>query len=125
MFVIARLFVVAIFIYLFVSLCLNNYDDRKYSIANKIFLFLFVFATNFLFQFFVTITNTKKILLIPLIEISVNNALLAVIAYDVYNDLSYNGLFNSYNNEQKKLILVLLIVGFMTIVKVLQLLINN
>lgn len=124
MFVFARLFVVAIFIYMFFSLFLNNFDDRKSAIKNKIYLFLFVFMVNFLFQFFLIIVNNKKIRLDLLVETSVNNSLLAVIAFDVYNDLSYNGLFNLYDEEQKKLILILLIVGFMAVVKILQLLIS-
>ena len=125
MFVLARLFFVAISIYIFISLFLNNFDDRKNAIAYKIYIFLFIFMINFLFQFFVLIVNNKKIHLNTLIETSINNSLLAVIAFDVYNDLSYSGIFNLYNDVQKKLILVLLIVGFMTVVKILQLLISN
>jgi hypothetical protein len=125
MLVIARLLILAITLYMFVSLFLDNFDDRHNAIAYKIYLFLFVFIIQFLFQIFSNIINSSKFVMDEVIETSINNALLAVIAFDVYNDLVYNNYFKTYNNQQKILILILLIIGFMTAIKFLQLLISN
>jgi hypothetical protein len=125
MLIIARLLILAITLYMFVSLFLDNFDDRHNAIAYKIYLFLFVFIMQFMFQIFTNIINSNKIVIDEIIETSINNALLAVIAFDVYNDLVYNNYFKTYNHQQKILILILLIIGFMTVIKFLQLLISN
>ena len=125
MLVIARLLILAIVLYMFVSLFLDNFDDVHNSIAYKIYLFLFVFIIQFLFQIFSNLINSNKVAVDEIIETSINNALLAVIAFDIYKDLVYNNYFKTYNREQKILILILLIIGFMTAIKFLQLLISN
>lgn len=125
MLVIARLLTLAIVLYMFVSLFLENFDDRHNAIAYKIYLFLFVFIIQFLFQIFANLINSKKIAVDEIIETSINNALLAIIAFDVYNDLVYNNYFRLYTHQQKILILILLIIGFMTVIKFLQLLISS
>ena len=58
-------------------------------------------------------------------ETAINNALLAVIAYDVYNDLIYEKFYSGYNKYQKISVLVLLILAFITTVKLLQLLLTQ
>ena len=125
MLVIARLIFMAVVLYMFISLFLDNFEDRHYAISYKIYLFLFVFIINFLFQFFTNLVNSKKIIINEFIEISINNALLAVIAFDVYNDLASNYFFTQYTHEQKILVMILLIVGFMTTIKILELLISS
>ena len=125
MIVLARLLFMAIALYMFIGLFLDNFDDRHNAIAYKIYLFLFIFIIQFLFQIFTNLVNTNKIAINVLIETSINNAILAVIAFDVYNDLIYNNFFRTYNTQQKILMLVLLIIGFMTVVKILQLLISS
>ncbi len=127
MLVIARLLFIGITLYMFISLFLDNFEDRKNAIPYKIYLFLFIFMMQFIFQIFSNIINSNKLAINELIEISINNALLAVIAFDVYNDLNYNGFFKSYqsNSQQKILILILLIIGFMSAIKILQLLISS
>lgn len=125
MLVLARLLILAITLYMFVSLFLDNFDDRHNAIAYKIYLFLFVFIMQFLFQIFSSLINSSKIYMDEIIETSINNALLTIIAFDIYNDLVYNNYFKTYNHQQKILILILLIIGFMTAIKFLQLLINN
>lgn len=125
MLVLVRLLIMAVTLYMFVSLFLDNFDDRKNAIAYKIYLFLFVFIIQFLFQIFANLINSKKIIMDELIETSINNALLAIISFDVYNDLVYNNFFRSYTKQQKILILILLIIGFMTAIKFLQLLISS
>ena len=125
MFVLARLMFMAITLYMFVSLFLDNFDDRQNAIAYKVYLFLFVFIMHFLFQVFTNLVNSSKIAINEIIETSINNALLAVIAFDIYNDLVYNNFFRTYTHQQKILILILLIIGFMTGIKILQLLISS
>lgn len=125
MLVIARLLFIAITLYMFVSLFLNNFNDRNNAIIYKIYLFLFIFIMNFLFQIFSNLIQTRKIVINEIIETSINNALLAIIAFDVYGDLAYNNFFSKYTDQQRILVLILLIIGFMTGIKILQLLISS
>ena len=125
MLIIARLLITGIILYMFVSLFLVNFDDRHNAIIYKIYLFLFMFIIQFLFQIFSGLVLTHKINVSEIIETSINNALLSVIAYDVYGDLAYNNFFSTYTHQQRILVLILLIVGFMTGIKILQLLISS
>ena len=84
-----------------------------------------MFIIQFLFQIFSGLVLTHKINVSEIIETSINNALLSVIAYDVYGDLAYNNFFSTYTHQQRILVLILLIVGFMTGIKILQLLISS
>lgn len=126
MLVLARLVFLAIFLYMFISLFMNNFDDKRNSISNKIYLFLFVFIINFIFNVFGGLVSGKKLVINDFIETSINNALIAVIAFDVYNDLKVNDFFTKYTlREQRILILVLLIIGFIATIKILELLISS
>lgn len=125
MLVLARLVFIAVSLFMFINLFLTDFDDKKNSISYKIYLFLFVFVLNFMFQIFANLINNIKISMDELIEMSINNALLSVVAYGVYDDLSYNGFFNQYTHYQKSLILILLIIGFITTIKILELLISS
>lgn len=124
MIILTRLAFVAITLYMFISLYLDKIDDMKYFIPYKIYLFLFVFLIHFIFHSLSNLLNMENHQLSTMIEISINNALLAVIAYDVYNDLVRNGIYDQFNNQQRMLILVFLIIGFMVVIKLLQLLIS-
>lgn len=124
MLILIRLVFLAIALYMFVSLFLENFDNPKNAIPYKIYIFLFVFLLNFLFQFFTHITNLKKVPINEFIESSINDALIAVIAYDIYNNLTYLNFYKAYNTQQKNLMLVLLIIGFITVIKVVELLIS-
>jgi hypothetical protein len=55
------------------------------------------------------------------IELAVRDALIAVIAYDIYNDLIYNKFFSTYDSNQKIIILTLLVVCFLTTIKLFEL----
>lgn len=125
MLVLVRLIFIAISLFMFINLFLNDFEDRKNAINYKIYLFLFMFVFNFMFEIFANLINGIKINVSEVIETSVNNALLAVIAYGLYGDLSYNGFFNNYTNNQKSLMLILMIIGFMTTIKILELLITS
>ncbi len=125
MLVLVRLIFMGIALYMFISLFLDNFDDRQNAIPYKIYLFLFVFLIQFLFQIFSNILSSSKIPISVLVESAISNALISVIAFDIYNDLVYIKFFKTFNNQQKTMFLVLLIVGFMTTIKLLQLLINS
>jgi hypothetical protein len=125
MLVLAKLFLMAIALFMFINLFLSDFEDKKNAISYKIYLFLLVFVLNFMFQIFSNLVNQVKISMSELIEQSINNSLIAVIAFDLYRDLSYNGFYNNYNHDQKTLVLILLIIGFIATIKVLELLISS
>lgn len=125
MLVLARLIFLAICLFMFINLFLNDYDDRKNSLEYKIYIFLFIFVFNLMFQIFSNLINKIKINMGELIETSTNNALLSVVAFGVYGDLNHNGFFNNYDTNQKTLVLILLIIGFIATIKILELLIGS
>lgn len=125
MIVLARLVFIAVSLFMFINLFLSDFEDKKNAISYKIYLFLFIFVLNFMFQIFANLINGVKISMDEVIESSINNGLIAVIAFGIYGDLSENGFFNQYNKNQKSLILILLIIGFITTIKVLELLITS
>lgn len=125
MLVLAKLVFMAVALFMFINLFLSDFEDKRNAISYKIYLFLFVFVLNFMFQIFSNLINRVKISMNELIEMSINNALLAVIAFGTYDDLSHNGFFNQYSQHQKTLIMVLLIIGFMATIRVLELLIMS
>jgi hypothetical protein len=125
MLVLARLVFMAIALYMFISLFLNDFEERRNAISYKIYLFIFIFILNFMFQIFTNLINNITNSMNDLIESSINNALLSVIAFDIYNDLTYNGFFKIYTHQQKSLVLILLIIGFITTIKILELLISS
>ena len=123
--ILVRLVFLAIALYMFISLFLDNFDKEQNAIPYKIYMFLFIFLFNFLFQFFSHITSVKKVGINDYIESSINYALVAVIAFDIYSDLTHLGFYNGYDTQQKNLMLVLLIIGFMAAIKIIELLISN
>lgn len=125
MLILVRLLFTAITLYLFFNIVLDNFDDRYNAITNKIYLFLFVFIINFLFNFSTILININSISINSLVESAINNALLSVISFDIYNDLIYNGYFKNYTFHQKTLVLLLLIISFMACIKILQLVISS
>lgn len=125
MLVLARLVFIAVVLFMFINLFLFDFQDKSNYIAYKIYLFLFIFVLNFMFQIFANLISHVKISINELIESSINNALLSVIAYGLYTDLYLNGFFTRYSHQEQSLILILLIIGFMTTIKILELLISS
>jgi hypothetical protein len=115
----------AIALYMFLNYFLNDYEDKNNVFMNKIYIFLFVFLAHFIFQFFFSLCGTNETTISSLIESAINYSILAIIAFDIYNDMTYNGYFLNYTHKQKILMLILLIVGFMTVIKLIQLLISS
>ena len=95
-------------------------DDRSNVFVYKIYLFLFIFFIQFILTI-ISMLITNQIDFNEAIELAVRDALIAVIAYDIYNDLIYNKFFLTYNSSQKIIILTLLIICFLTIIKLFEL----
>jgi hypothetical protein len=125
MILLLRLIFTGIALFFFVALFLENFDDRKNSIVYKLYLFTFIFLLQIVLNVFNNIFNKEKITLNSIMETAINNALLAVIAFDVYNDLVFEGFYKGFNIYQKIATLVLLILAFITTVKMLQLLLTQ
>lgn len=120
-----KLVVLTITLYMFISLFLDDFDNKKNYISYKIYTFIFVFIVQFLIQIFSALISKKNIGVYDFIENAINNSLLAVVAYSVYNDLYINDFYHQFNNQQRVMVLVLLIIGFMTAVNIIQLSINS
>ena len=125
MILLLRLIFTGIVLFFFVAFFLENFEDRKNSIIYKLYLFTFIFLLQVILNIFNNIFNKEKITVNSIMETAINNALLAVIAYDVYNDLIYEKFYSGYNKYQKISVLVLLILAFITTVKLLQLLLTQ
>lgn len=123
--ILIKLFLTAIALYFYLTNFMENVNDREYAIPHKIYLFIFVFIIQFLYTFITNVRSKDKITIGEIIEDSVNNALLSVVAFDVYNDLIYLRYYQGLSSRQQILVLVLLIIGFMASVKILQLLVIN
>jgi hypothetical protein len=123
MFTLINLIFLFISLYLYMIFFMSNPDDRENIIMNKIYLFLFVFIINFISSF-INYLLSSTYSFNDVIVFSVNNALVSIIAYDVYNDLVYNEYFKNYSHHQKSVILILLMIAFMTIIKLIQIIIT-
>ena len=125
MYILGNLILLGIILYLFIGLFLEDFDNRSNAISYKIYIFLFIFILYFKFQIFNNLVYYKTINFSKIIEVSINNAILAIIAFDIFNDLSYNKFFDTFSREQKILVLILLIIGFMATIKILELMISS
>lgn len=120
-----RLLITGITLFLFVTYFMDNFDDKRNTIIYKLYLFLFIFLLQVMINIFNNIFGQEKVSLNNIIDTAINNALISVISYDIYNDLVYNGFFNGLSKFQKTSILILLIIGFITSIKLLQMLLSS
>lgn len=125
MILLLRIIFTGIALFFFTAFFLENFSDRDNAIVYKLYLFTFVFLLQIILNIFNNLFNKDKITLNSIMDTSVNNALLAVIAFDVYGDLTYQQIIKSSNKYQNIAVLVLLILGFITTVKLLQLLLTQ
>ena len=65
-------------------------------------------------------TKTSEI-----VDVSINDGLLSVIAFDIYKDMILQGKYEGYSKSLKSLVLVLLILAFITSIKLLHLLFSR
>ena len=125
MYFLAKLIYLAIALFIFFTTVITNVDDKHYAINNKLYLFIFFFILQFIFEVMSTVLSNQQIDINDIIQTCISNSLLAVIAFDIYNDLIYNGYFLNYSENQKYAILILLILAFITIIQVLQIIITT
>ncbi len=125
--VLIKLFVTAIALYFYLTHFMDNISDRQYAIPHKLYLFIFTFIVQFLVNFVSNVITKKgeKVSMEEVFSSSINNALLAIIAFDVYNDLVYNKYYVGFSVQQQIMVLILLIIGFMASIKILELLITS
>jgi hypothetical protein len=57
-----------------------------------------------------------------IVDISINDGLLSVIAFDIYKDMILQGKYEGYSKSLRSLVLVLLIIAFITSINILQML---
>jgi hypothetical protein len=124
MYTIIRLIIIAISLFSFLNLFLTNYDNNDHAIINKIYIFFFMFIIQFILLFLSTLVFSQNISMNDIIEHSVNNALISVISFDIFNNLVHQKVFDNIDKNKKTLMLVLLIIGFIAIINVVQIIIT-
>ena len=125
MLLLARLLIIGIALFLFLIYVLQNFDTKDNIILNKIYIFAFIFFIQIITNLISNIFSTTKIALDDIINLSINNALLGVIAFDVFGNLEQNGNYTTFSKEHKALILVFLIIAFITSIRLIQMLFEN
>ena len=125
MILLLRIIFTGIALFFFTAFFLENFDQRDNAIVYKLYLFTFVFLLQVILNIFNNLYNKDKITLNSVMDTAVNNALLAVIAFDVYGDLTYQNLIKTDNKYHNIAVLVILILAFITAVKLLQLLLTQ
>jgi hypothetical protein len=125
MILLLRMLITGIALFFFTNMFLEDISNRNNGIVYKLYIFTFVFLLQIILNVFNTLFNGDKITLNHIMDTAVNNALLAVIAYDVYGDLKYQNLITASGKYQQSTVLVLLIISFITTVKILQLLLTQ
>jgi hypothetical protein len=125
MILLLKLVITAITLFLFITLYLPDFDDRRNSLMYKLYLFLFMFLLQSTIGIFNNFFADKKISFNTVIENAVNNSLITVISYDIYNDMVYNGFYRGTDANQKTAVLVILIMGFITSIKLLEMLLTS
>jgi len=125
MYFLAKLIYLAIALFIFFTSIITNVDDKHYAINNKLYLFIYFFILQFIFEVISKVMSNQPIDINSIIQTCISSSLLAVIAFDVYNDLIYNGYFLNYSENQKYAILILLILGFITVIQVLQIILTT
>ncbi len=125
MLLLTRLLIIGISLFLFLIYVLKNFDTNNDAIFNKIYIFGFVFFIQIIINLLSNMFSTIKTNLDEIINLSINNALLAVIAFDVFGDLERNGNYTTFTKEHKAFILVLLIIAFITSIRLIQMLFEN
>lgn len=125
MILLLRMIFTGIALFFFILFFLENYNDRNNAIIYKLYIFTFVFLLQVILNIFNNLFIGEKLTLNYIMDTAVNNALLAVIAFDVYGDLTYTKMLNFENKYQQITVLVLLMLSFIATVKLLQLLLTQ
>jgi hypothetical protein len=124
-FFIFNLIYLAIALFIFFTFLVNNYEDKYFAISNKLYLFIYFFILQFIFEIFNAISIDKPFSINEIMQSCIASSLIVVIAFDVYGDLLYNNFFNNYTSSQKEGALILLILAFLVVIKILQCIISG
>jgi len=120
-----KLLALGILLFAFVLVVLDNFDNRQNALAYKIYMFVFVFFVMITLGILDNVYSHSDLKLNHIVDNSINYGIISVLAYDVFNDQIYNGFYKNYNNYQRIMTLVILIIGFITSIKLLQLLFDS
>ena len=124
-FFIFNLIYLAIALFIFFTFLVNNYEDKYFAISNKLYLFIYFFILQFIFEIFNAISIGKPFSVSEIMQSCIASSLIVVIAFDVYGDLVYNNFFINYTSSQKEGALILLILAFLVVIKILQCIISG
>ncbi len=102
----------------------NEPDNINDSLLYKLYLFIFVFLSIFITSTVSYLMAKETINYEIIMEYSVNNAMLAIIAYATYDNLIYHGFYKDYSPTQQMFMLIYLIILFIAVVKMVQLFID-
>ena len=120
-----KLIITGFLLFLFVTFFLDDVKNKDNVIWYKLYIFLFMFFIQIIVSF-VNSIFTKEIISYPeLIDSSITNALLTVVAFDVYGDMVLKDYLNDLSQSQKNLLLVLLVIGFMVSIRLIQMLFST
>jgi hypothetical protein len=113
-------FTLFIFLYYLIDDDKVNFVDS--ILLNKLYIFLFVFIIEFILNIFHKIYMNSSTTTTEIVDISINDGLLSVIAFDIYKDMILQGKYDGYSKSLRSLVLVLLIIAFITSINILQIL---
>jgi hypothetical protein len=113
-------FTLFIFLYYLIDDDKVNFVDS--ILLNKLYIFLFVFIIEFILNIFHKIYMNSSTTTTEIVDISINDGLLSVIAFDIYKDMILQGKYEGYSKSLRSLVLVLLIIAFITSINILQML---
>jgi hypothetical protein len=124
---ITRLLITGFTLFIFLYYLIDN-DKAQFfdsALLNKLYIFLFVFIIQFILNIFHKIYMSPTTKTSEIVDVSINDGLLSVIAFDIYKDMILQGKYEGYSKSLKSLVLVLLILAFITSIKLLHLLFSR
>jgi hypothetical protein len=116
-------FTLFIFLYYLIDDDKINFVDS--ILLNKLYIFLFVFIIEFILNIFHKIYMNSSTTTNEIVDISINDGLLSVIAFDIYKDMILQGKYEGYSKSLRSLVLVLLIIAFIASINILQMLFSK
>lgn len=111
-------------VYLFSGYVLLQNSDE---ILNKFYTFFFIFMFQFVLMTLESILAKEQFNFGAIMDTCVKYGLVSVIAYDTYGDLrrKHTMYFDNLTMYQKTLVLAVLIVAFVTVIRIVQILITQ
>jgi hypothetical protein len=116
-------FTLFVFLYYLIDDDKINFVDSV--LLNKLYIFLFVFIIQFILNIFHKIYMDPTTTTSEVVDISINDGLLSVIAFDIYKDMILQGKYEGYSKSLRSLVLVLLIIAFIASIHLLHLLFSK